>query len=252
MKLQLAVYSPFMEEEKPVAGWCKDTIEYVNNNRSRVIKSIRGMASSMNRKSLQIADVEDIFSEIVMYLYKCDDYNIYKAIERSSSGSAVSLEGYVNACIKFCVRRYLTTEYDMEKTKIRETRDIDGRELSIFDTISDGKSEEEFASVLIDLEQHCKICEHLRYKYGPDIFMIWYIRLLTLAEGMSELYKDILNILGISKKELNSIERKTYQDEMMISFANSISNYGVERAIEIIENYVYSANKIKELVLSYN
>lgn len=251
MNLQLLVYSPLIEEEQSVSGWSKSTIDYINQNRSKVIKTVKGIAKSISKQTLQVADIEDIYSEILMYLYKCDDYNLSKAIERSSSGSIVSLEGYVNSCIKYCVIRYITTAYKVDKETVREYTDKDGKELSIFDTISDAKASD-FENLMFDLDQQCKISEHIRYKYGPDIYLIWYVRLLTMSNGTEEAYKDILNVLGVSKKELLNIEKSAYQDDIMKNFAKSISNSGIDKSINILEEYVYSANKIKEVVTCYN
>lgn len=251
MNLQLLVYSPLKEEEQSLSGWCKSTIDYIEANRNRVVRTIKGIAKNISKQNLQSADVEDIYSEILMYLYKCDDYNIEKAIDRSSSGTIVSLEGYVNSCVKYCVIRYITTAYKVDKETVREYTDRDGKELSIFDTISDSKVAD-FERLIYSMDQQCKMSEHIRYKYGPDIYMIWYVRLLTMSNGQEETYKDILDVLGISKKELLSIERNAYQDDIMKNFAKSISNSGIDESISILEKYVYSAQKIKEVVNCHN
>ena len=251
MKLEMLVYSPLMEEEQSVCGWGKQTIDYINDNRNKVIKTIRGVAKSISKQPLQTPDVEDIYSEILLYLYKSDDYNLSKAIERSSSGSIVSLEGYINSCIKFCVIRYLTTAYKIDKDVMRESIDSDGKELSIFDTISDEQSTSEFDKIFFDLEQQCKSCEHIRYKYGPDIYLLWYVRILTMSEGLNEVFKDILSILGVTKKELVGIEKKSADDEVMANFAKAISNWGVDKSIEVLERYVYSAPRVREVICGY-
>lgn len=251
MGLDRLVYSPLLEEDPSVAGWDKSTIEYIQNNKEDVIKEIRRVGKRMYKNNLQPDDINDIYSEILLYLYKCDDYSINKAISRSSSGNIVSLEGYTNTCIKFCVIRYLTNAYKIDKEIVRDSIDKDGKELSAFDIIPDRKSTELFDTILFDLKQHCKASEHMRYKYGPDIYMIWYVRLLTMVNGNNDTYKDILILLGVSKKELSKLEKSSAEDEIMIHFAKSISNSGLEVAISIIEEYVYSAARIKDVVLAY-
>lgn len=249
MNLQPLVYSPLKEEEQSVSGWSKETVDYINNNRSRVIKVIKGIAKGKSRKQLQASDVDDIYSEILMYMYKSDDYNIAKAVERSSNGTMVSLEGYVNSCIRFCVIRYITTKYKLEKDTVREFTEQDGKELSIFDTLSDG-GEQSYEDLMYDIDEQCKVSEYLRYKFGPDIYMLWYVRILTMLHGKGNMYKDILTVLGVSKKDLENIEKNAYQDDTMRSFARCVSNCGLEKSIDIIENYVYSANNIKNLVIA--
>lgn len=242
------MYCPFMEEAQSVSGWSKSTIDYISNNKSKVVKIIRGIAKGRSRKILQTADIEDIYSEILMYLYKCDDYNISKAIERSNNGTVVSFEGYINSCIKFCVIRYLTNSYNISKEHVKGYVNEDGKELSIFNIVSDDRSMSEFDSILYDLRQQCKLCEHIRYRYGPDMYLMWYIRLLTLVNGKNEIYKDVLNILGISKKELTKIEKRSKEDEVMINLARAINKAGIAESINILEEYVHSAPKIKEVV----
>lgn len=248
MELAPIIYHPLMEEEKSVSGWTKCTIDYIHSNRSKVDKLIRSIAASLSKKAIQSADVEDIISEITLYLYKSDDYNISKAVERSNSGNVVSIEGYINSCIKFCVIRYMTTSYKLEKNILREKVDNDGRELSLFDIIPDECIEAEFENLLMDLYSYCKLYENMRYKYGHDIYLIFYIRLITLNDKSNDSYREVMNILGISKKELALIEKKAAEDEVLINLAKAISHTSIDEAIETIEQFVYSADNIKEVI----
>lgn len=254
MGLETLVYSPLFEDCTPdLTGWSKETVDYIIENQKKVYRSIRGIAKGLNKNMLQTADVEDIYSEILMYCYQYDDYNINKAIERSSTGMIVSLEGYVHNCIKFCVMRHLTQMYATEKETVREgIKSEDGKELSIFDTIEDGKSTENYDDLMYDLASLCRHCESIRYKYGPDIYLIWYVRLLTISEDKdTNAFKELLNILGISKKDIAIINEKSIEDELVLSFAKCISLTGIDESISIIEKYVYSADKIREAVKAY-
>ncbi len=253
MSIEVLVYCPPMEEgNEDVTGWDKETIEYVSSHKSKVYAQIRGIAKSLRKHNLQSTDVEDIYSDILMYLYNCDDYNLTKAIERSRTNNMVSLEGYLNTCIRCCVVRHCTSMYKEEKEQVRENyKDDDGKELSIFDSIADSKSTEHIDEVMYDLESLCKSYETLRYKYGPDIYLVWYIRLLTISQHKDELFKDILNVLGISKKELSNIERLAAEDELMTTLAKAINIIGVTKSIDIIKPYVFSANKIEEAISSF-
>lgn len=253
MSIELLVYSPLMEEgNEDVTGWDKATIEYVKNHKTKVYAQIRGIAKSLRKHNLQVADVEDIYEEVVMYLYGCDDYNLSKAIERSSTNTIVSLEGYLNTCIRCCVIRHCTSMYKEEKEHIRDTyTDDDGKELSIFDSIADTKSTDNIDVIMYDLETLCKSYEVLRYRYGPDIYLIWYIRLLTLAKRHPKLYKDILGVLGISKRELSNIERAAAEDEFMTTIAKAVELTGIEKAISIIRPYIFSVNTIDKAINSF-
>lgn len=247
-KLSTLVYSPLMEEEKQLAGWSKSTIDYVLAHKTKVTTVIRGIGKSLN-KILQKSDIEDIYMEILDYLYTCDDYNISKACERSSNvGVIVSLEGYVHSCVKFCVIRYVTNMFNTEKSLVRDDiKDDEGKEMSLFDTIPDRK-DTGYNDFGYQLDTICKSFESQRYQYGPDIFQIWFIRLQTMICNKSDRYKDILTILGISKKDIANIEKEADYDGAMVSIAKAITLIGVEEAVKIIRNYTYSADKIQRVV----
>lgn len=254
MSLEMLVYTPLREDCTPdLTGWLKDTIEYITRNKSKVYNSIRGIAKGLNKNMLQVADVEDIYSEVLMYCYKYDDYNINKAIDRSSTGQIVSLEGYVHNCIKFCVMRYLTKEYEIEKETVKnKIISNEGKELSIFDTIEDCKSTEILEDVFYDIDTLCSYCESIRYKYGADIYLVWYIRLLTIVEDKGiKAFGNILEILGISKRDILYINECTLEDELMFNFAKSISIAGIDEAIEVLEKYIFSHKKIRDAVINY-
>lgn len=242
------IYSPLKEEEKSLVGWSKATIDYVTHNKSKVESSIRGIAKKLN-KMIQRSDVDDIYMEILNYLYTCDDYNVSKAYERSkNAGAIVSLEGYVHSCIKFCVIRYVTKSYEVEKNHVRETiKDNDGKELSLFDTIPDKKNES-YTDIGYQLDAICKAFESQRYEFGPDLFQIWFIRLQTMINNKNDKYKEILEILGVSKKDMLNIERKLDTEGPMISIAKAVSLIGIEEAIKIISGYTYSASKIQKVI----
>lgn len=119
MGLEMLVYCPPMEEGvDDVTGWNKETIDYVTKHRTKVCNQIRGIAKNIRKHNLQPSDVEDIYEEVMLYLYKCDDYNIGKAIERSSTNNIVTLEGYLNVCIKYCVVRHCTNMYKIGRAHV--------------------------------------------------------------------------------------------------------------------------------------
>jgi hypothetical protein len=242
------VYCGLKEEEKQLAGWSKSTIDYVLTHKTRVNATIRGIAKGLN-KIMQKTDIEDVYMEIIDYLYTCDDYNVSKAYERSSNaGVIVSLEGYVHSCIKYCVIRYVTNSFNTEKNLVRDTiNDDEGKEMSLFDTIAD-KREAGYNDFGYDLNTICKAYESQRYVFGPDIFQIWFVRLQTILNNKGDRYKDVLTILGISKKDIAIIEKKTNYDDAMLSIARAVTLIGIEEAVEVIRNYTYSADKIQRVI----
>jgi len=252
MSLMSLVYNPLKEDEENLTGWSKMTIDYVLHNTTKVQTSIRGIAKSLN-KILQKTDVEDIYMEILDYLYKCDDYNVSKAYERSSNvGVIVSLEGYVHSCIKYCVIRYVTNQFGLEKKTVREvTKDDDGKDISLFDTLPDSNGGIAYNDMCYELDEICKAYEYQRYYFGPDIFQIWFVRLQTMIHNKQDSFKDILISLGITKKEVAQIEKMNNNDGAMMSIAKAVSIIGVEEAVKILRKYTYSADRIEKVVELY-
>lgn len=251
--LEQIIFTPLKDEESNiVTGWLKETVNYAINNRSKVEKQIRSVARGLRKYNLQNSDMEDIYSDILLYLYNCDDYNINKAIQWSSTGAIVTLEGYLNVCIRFCVMRYCSqlNNYDREVVSESVCND-DDKEISLFDSVPDDKSEIALDYLMYDLETLCKSCEPVRYRFGPDtdIYLILYVRLLTSSEKHEDVYRTVLGILNISKKDISQIERYS-EDSVMVAFAKAISITPIEKAISIIEKYVYSAVLVKKTVMS--
>lgn len=248
MRLSRLLYCPLMEEDKQLIGWSKSTIDFVTQNKPRIYKSIRGIVKNIN-SSLNHQDIDDIYQEVINYMYGCDDYDVYKAYERSSSGVIVSLDGYVHSCIKFCVRRYATKSYNNDRNVVHDTiREEGGKELSIFDSIADKHTDEQFSSSSYNLEEACKDNEYKRYRFGVDIFMIFYIRLVLEHQHKSDKYKEVLTIFGISSKDVDRAHREANRDGMALELAKGVSAVELDEAIRIIGNYTYSADKIVALI----
>lgn len=242
------VYAPLIEEDAKLTGWSKSTISYVLENKNRVYNLIRGIGKSRVGNLLQRSDIEDIYMNVLQYMYNCDDYDICKAYERSKSTTIVSLEGYVYSCIKACALRFIREKFEDEKYTVRETVLEDDNEISLFDTVADRKSQDNFDKFIYQLDTICKSFEYQRYAFGPDIFQIWFIRLQTIVQGKQDKYKDILTVLGISKKEIAQVEKEITGDGAMVSIAKAITLVGISEAIRILKNYTYSANKIEKVI----
>ncbi len=250
MDMTAIVYCPLLEEEEqiPSLAWEKDTLQYAINNKSRVVRVIRNAAKGMT--NLNSMDIEDIYSDVLEYLYKSDDYDVQKAIEYSNSGNMVTLEGYVNSSIKYCVKRYITSTYRREKEIVRDVIvDDEGKEKEILDMVADEESTRIFNDIGYEVGLHIKSIEHKRYKFGVDIFLVLYVRLLTMEEGEDK-YRKILEVLGVSKKDLNELEKKIITDSDIRGAIKAISLSDIEEATSVLEKEVYGAKKIKEVIAS--
>ena len=61
-------------------------------------------------------------------------------------------------------------------------------------------------------------------------------------------YKDILSILGITRKDMKEVEDNSLTDGAMLSIAKSVSLIGVEEALEILKKYTYSYKRIIDVI----
>lgn len=258
------IYNPLMEDESNKKGWDKQTIEYVLNNKSRIKSTISSYAKSMN-KILSATDIEDCYSDVLINFYESNDYDINIATERAgekernkeSKGKEqkgvgiISLEAYVYKITKFVVMRYVT---DRLKIDSKEMSNIhynkeEREEFNLLDTIPDtSDTETKYERLQYDLDTICKQYESYRYKYIIDIFQLWFIKLLLLKYNKEDYYKDILETIGTKKADLNYMKNEIKHSEVMFDIAKAVSIAGVERAIEILKQYTYAADRLEKLV----
>ncbi len=252
MDLEYLVYTPLMEDEQEkLKGWDKITINYLVENEKMIKKSISKSLGKRRMSSINSSDIDDIYSEVLLYLYEVDDYNISKAVVETDDGKKyiIPLEGYVFKSIEFCIKRYITKKFDRESLIVNtEVRTPEDNILDILNTITDNKTDTDFEHVTVDLNQHCKECESIRYKYGVDIYQMWFIGLLVLDNKLEDDYFDIMNILGISRRDLREISKQAYEDDTLLEFAIGINKHGVKESINILEQYVYSADQVKKAI----
>lgn len=104
MELMEMTYSRLLEEEEnplSLLKWEKSTIKYVLENKNKVYRVIRSYTKNMI--SVNSMDIEDIYSNLLEYLGKANDYE-HDIV--GIHGSIVSLESYVYTSILFCCKRY--------------------------------------------------------------------------------------------------------------------------------------------------
>ena len=250
-QLEQAIYTPLFEDDVvDVTGWDKETVKYAIKNSKIIKKRIHAEAVRLV-KNVDKELVNDIFQEVMLYMYKSDDWNSVKAVEKSSTGKMVDIKGYVNSIVRFCVLRNCVEDYRHKRNKISEVfKDVDDKELSILDTIPDVHSSEAFNVFDFDFETLCRSYEPLRYRFGPDLYLVLYVRILTAENGRYDnVYLNILDVMGISKTDIMNLNSKA-EDAAMVNMVSAIKNISASEAISILERYVYSASMVKKTVLS--
>lgn len=253
MKLGLMVYSN-LKEEQDYSGWDKETITYAIENESYIKNSIKNTINRKYKSLVGLDDVGDIYSNSLIYLYNVKDYDINHAVVDKANGEqyVVTLDDYVFSAVINSIKRYMTEKYKIKQLEVpNEIKRADENEVnSILDLIAVEDKEMDYVGNLVDLKQHCKQNESQRYKYGIDIYQLWFVGLLTIKNNLKDGYEDIMNILGYDKKTLKEIYKQLEEsdDELVIDFALAINIAGIDESIEIIKEFVYSAKNIERAV----
>lgn len=247
-----STYSTLKEEETSKAGWKKDTLNYIMSHKSKIYQAIKAMGRCYGR-TLQHQDIEDIFESLTIHLYQCNDWDPEIAIERSKTGTAVSVDGYVHVCTKYCVMKYVSKMSNIEKNVVHDTiSDAEGRETSLFSLLTDNESSTFSDDIVYELKPLLEVLESDRYSFGPDLYLILYSRLQVerIHEGLSakeaeEKYRLFLSVLGVSKRNLDEMFERAKKSENFKALLKAIIRSGLEEASREIEKYVYAHESIK-------
>ena len=253
MSISRILYSNLFEEET-TRGWDKQTIRYINNNRQRVNRTIRLIGRSTTRVELNKWDVEDILSEIYLYFYLYMDYDELISMERSVTGDVIPLESYVNYIIRVIIIRFVRQKHKVTgKIENIAVEDVEEdyetkHNTNFIHIISDKISYVEYDKIFYNIDMICKEIEHLRYKFSIDIYQMYYVKLLATKHKSSDIYNIIMMMSGMMPTELRRIESTIAKSDTGITFEKAISYCGIDRSIEAIEKYVYSAKLIRDTI----
>lgn len=247
MSLPMLVYSPLKEDDTK-EGWDKSTIEYVRNNEKKVRKMISAVANRNNFK-VQKIEADDILSELYSYFHSIEDYDIGRASENiENGGSAMSFESFVQKAVDNCTKRYISSRGKNDKQLVPNTYMDGDEQVDIWERIADPKAEADVSEILeSDLDMLCSQNEWQRYQLGCDIFKVFYITVLTNSLGRNDILKDILETIGETKQTPGECDIPPLGQEI----ARQISSIGQDRAMDILENYVFSAEKVNMAVHVY-
>lgn len=241
-------YDLSKEDEEDIVGWDKLTVNYAITHKERISSYIKSFLFNKGELSANF-DVEDIYMMLIEDLYKSCDYDLDLAYQRSKvPGSVVPVEGYVLSRVKYCVMRWIKKHRDEAKHTISESKiKQDESYISLFDLSPDNGNIDAVIDNQ-DLDTICKEHEYLRYRFGIDLFQIWFIRLCTIAYRKEDKYNDIIEVLGVTKKDVERFEDKTFKDEVMINIAKAITRIDMGSALYILSKYTYASNKIRMVI----
>lgn len=234
------VYSPLKDEAPSVEGWDKATVAYAVSHKKWVESSIRSACKShtFGGRTLNKSEVEDIYSEVLNYLYKAQDYDLNCAQSQTDEGTFISMRSYVGKLIQAVTKRMLKIDKDNEDNLVRDVVNDDGDELSLIDTCPDLESAREMESSDLTLRELCESYEYLRYKNHADLFSVWYIRLKTQLANKADKFNDILDAVGISKKYMEQLSKS--QNRLMRAMALAVTNIEIDEALDILSEYTFA------------
>ena len=242
------VHSNLKEDDGVVVGWDKATVRYVLDNKSKVLRFIRNHGRKLKYNITQM-DIDDIYSVLLLHLHDSGDYDIERAFNYEE-GRLLSLEGYINSCINNCCKRTLIAEYKHTKQNISESMyDEDGNEISLFDLTPDTVGSVKLDDIGYNLEEMCKTYECERYTLGVDIFQVIFIKLATMKHNKTDKYIEILDLLGTSKQELNSLTSKIQDGDAFTSIIKAASMINIEDALNILKKYTFCAERLEKTVI---
>ena len=240
----------FIEEcDSRQEGWDKATIEYVRENRGVVMSVIRGVVLRGGfSKVVKGYDYNDIYDELVLYLYKYDDYDTERAIQsclENGYDSIISLESYITVCIKNCVKRYAKSRRDyLDKIINGVINERDGKDLSLLDIIPDKRMAERYESIEFDLDLALKAVECKRYRYGVDIYQLLYISLMYNAPIVVN--DDSMSIDTLLYKVLNIGKKEIYNVVSNLLRVLGIGSHDV--VLRLLGRYVYGVDMLNSII----
>lgn len=219
-----------LKEEPPKKEyWEKSTIEYAIGARSGILRMIK----AYGRGRITPSEAEDVFSNLLEYLYKSEDYSLERA--SVNEGNIMDVGAYVKNCLYLCIKRYMTNKYN-NRVDLRD--DLTGEE--------DASKERDFTEVdYSDLDRHLRALRCKRYKYG-DMYLVLYITCLCDGENRDKIDRA-LKALGIK------VEPSAVKDEEFMQAISSVSfalEKNRERTINLLEGHIYGADSIKDAILN--
>ena len=222
------------------SDWDKRTVQYLVENYSKVRRKVKLMG-----RGLMDYQIDDIMSELAVYFKRADDYDIERAYNPMVD-TYLSLEGYVSVGIKHCIQRHRTEKYKHDVKMANNVIRYEDGERSIFDTIPDEVSLEDLDNLCYDLRVILKSIRCMRYYYGMDIYMLIYIRELT--DRNPTMYFNILEALGVTKKDLSDTEKRLTNSDIK-GLIRALSLHDKDDLLCALEPYVYGCECIKKAVV---
>lgn len=216
-------------------------VEFCFENKNRLINYIISLFGNYKHKSRQNA--EDIFGDMIEAILA----------EREKDKPGIDVSSIEDRVFGEARKAYRRFDYRRKKEGFIESsiQNIDGEDWDLFESVSDGRDYyEENIIQRNELDLTLRRTRYKRYIYGIDIFLLLYVRMLTLKATTNVEYEEVLELLGINRDKLKNAEGKISRDEDLLDIMRELE-LGMEgqKSISILERYVYGAEIIKRSIL---
>lgn len=223
-------------------AWEKTTIHYTIDN----AKKIKSQINWLGRGRINGYEAEDIYAEFLLYLYNKEDYNPTIV---GSSGTNVTIDGYVSYCVKKFVENYIYKK--IKNSNNEKIITIKEEDINLLDIIRDPRTTSDYDEILSEsmkLQEALENVQYKRYRYGIDFFNVFFIKLTANGKCDMECEK-IFKALGIDNKTLQKFHKSIVKDEELMNVVRLIA---LDRdAHKKLERMVYGAKAIKNTVNAF-
>lgn len=241
------VYNNIQEEKTEALSFEKNTVSYVLNNLEKAKKMIMGISKIYDRNI-----VEEILSDLVMYLAKYSDYDINCAF-KEETGTIVTLESYVASQAKHCCQRYKMEKYKREHNIVSLDSTVKGAENSnskdnkatLGDFVADLKKDE-IDEICYSIEDNLYELRYIRATYDIDIYLMVYLR-LKISD--TDKYNRALEACGYSRKEIIKAEEKLIKQEEIKTLFKCMAITNITHDVtKYIEQYIYCIDAVNMMI----
>lgn len=180
-------------------------------------------------------DVEDIYQDTILML----------ATKQLDLITEISLKKYIFGCANIAIKRYFSKRAIDQKMVTL----MDDNKLNLSDiasdlaqyTIDEVYTEEDVISALDQLEGK-------RYKYGCDIYLILFVRLINPNLSTKDYLHIIALITGEDKKQLTFSYTGLFQDDAIMDVLSILLL--LPNPVEILSPYVYCSDSIQRMLIA--
>lgn len=233
-------YHGVFDGEPDKCGWDKSTVEYAIGHSKSLKTFIRNQI--MRYSDSVYEDADEIFQELMLDLYKAEDFKIFDEGKLSST-----VGNYVYKRTEYLVSTFKDKMCNVRrKRRNNVVKDDDGEYVEIFEFIPDDK--DDYEQVLYDdVKSFLSPLEPRRFEFGFDLFQVLYI---SIAANKMRLSSDkVFNLLALlNSKDVSTIKEwyaALLGDEDIESVVLALNKC---RDITPLEKYVFGVNQIKTML----